>query len=331
MALAITVQTALLCITGDEILELNGKSLHGLTHTGCADQPADRSLVQLLRRLPPVPLALPQLQCHHQQPGKLLRPRAGRLQLPPQPSQAQRQNHDGNHFAQSAAPLRQSRTPLVSEQQLNEAIAQAVENSKLKKVKSQWSIEALKKNEPCSHGKQKCEKCLERSFSQLNNRRPQKLMIRSSSDTSSNHRSPCSNGGSAYSTQQASMKCRVHSVDVPMTAPQSTVAGSPGWSVIENKPSPPHPDDYNVPKSKHSSQQSIDFIIKTARASKPKPPPRRYFKQQEDSKDEHFSDHGGVNGDSPNDWKPSTTKCQVGFYKRNEPLCVLNMSGWLSN
>ncbi|MGH0174327.1 UNVERIFIED_CONTAM: hypothetical protein FKN15_067918 [Acipenser sinensis] len=203
--------------------------------------------------------------------------------------------------------------PKVSEQQLNEAIAQAVENSKLKKVKSQWSIEALKKNEPCSHGKQKCEKCLERSFSQLNNRRPQKLMIRSSSDTSSNHRSPCSNGGSAYSTQQASMKCRVHSVDVPMTAPQSTVAGSPGWSVIENKPSPPHPDDYNVPKSKHSSQQSIDFIIKTARASKPKPPPRRYFKQQEDSKEEHFSDHGGVNGDSPNDWKPSTTKCQSGF------------------
>ncbi|XP_058854909.1 pro-interleukin-16-like isoform X2 [Acipenser ruthenus] len=203
--------------------------------------------------------------------------------------------------------------PKVSEQQLNEAIAQAVENSKLKKVKSQWSIEALKKNEPCSHGKQKCEKCLERSFSQLNNRRPQKLMIRSSSDTSSNHRSPCSNGGSAYSTQQAGMKCRVHSVDVPMTAPQSTVAGSPGWSVIEIKPSPPHPDDYNVPKSKHSSQQSIDFIIKTARASKPKPPPRRYFKQQEDSKEEHFSDHGGVNGDSPNDWKPSTTKCQF-FY-----------------
>lgn len=32
MALAITVQTAFLCITGDEILELNGKSLHGLTH-----------------------------------------------------------------------------------------------------------------------------------------------------------------------------------------------------------------------------------------------------------------------------------------------------------
>lgn len=32
MALVITVQTAFLCITGDEILELNGKSLHGLTH-----------------------------------------------------------------------------------------------------------------------------------------------------------------------------------------------------------------------------------------------------------------------------------------------------------
>ncbi|XP_041082600.1 pro-interleukin-16-like isoform X1 [Polyodon spathula] len=200
--------------------------------------------------------------------------------------------------------------PKVSEQQLNEAIAQAVENSKLRKVKSQWSIEALKKNDPCSHGKQKCEKCLERSFSQLNNRRSQKVMMRSSSDTSSDHRSPCSNGGSGFSNQQAGMKCRVHSVDVPMTAPQSTVAGSPGWSVMENNPSPPHQDDYNIPNSKHCSQQSKDFIIKTARSSKPKPPPRRYFKQQEHSKEEHFSDHAGVNGDSPNDWKPPSTKCQ---------------------
>ena len=31
----------------------------------------------------------------------------------------------------------------VSEQQLNEAIAQAVENSKLKKDKSQWSMEGM--------------------------------------------------------------------------------------------------------------------------------------------------------------------------------------------
>lgn len=31
--------------------------------------------------------------------------------------------------------------PQVSEQQLNDAIAQAVENSKLRKEKSQWSID----------------------------------------------------------------------------------------------------------------------------------------------------------------------------------------------
>ena len=35
----------------------------------------------------------------------------------------------------------------VSEQQLNDAIAQAVENSKLRKDKSQWSIDG----EKCNH------------------------------------------------------------------------------------------------------------------------------------------------------------------------------------
>ncbi|XP_015198529.1 pro-interleukin-16 [Lepisosteus oculatus] len=106
--------------------------------------------------------------------------------------------------------------PKVSEQQLKDAIAQAVENSKLKKDRSQWSMEGLKKMDPCYHGKQKCDKCLERSFSHLNNRRVQKVMTRSCSDSSYNHCSFCSSGSSSHTHQHADLKSRVHSVDVPM-------------------------------------------------------------------------------------------------------------------
>ncbi|XP_066557592.1 pro-interleukin-16 isoform X2 [Amia ocellicauda] len=206
--------------------------------------------------------------------------------------------------------------PKVSEQQLNEAIAQAVENSKLKKDKSQWSMEGLKKMDPCSHGKQKCEKCLERSFSQLNNRRIQKVMTRSCSDSTYNHCSPCSSGSSPHAHHHSDLKSRVHSVDATMTASHGPMSASVAWP--ENKPSHHHKDDYNVPyncNTNNISQQAPDLSSKCTKSSKPKPPPppRRYFKQQDISNEEHFSDSGGTSRDSPvqhEGWRSSSTNCQ---------------------
>ncbi|MBN3296318.1 IL16 protein, partial [Amia calva] len=216
--------------------------------------------------------------------------------------------------------------PKVSEQQLNEAIAQAVENSKLKKDKSQWSMEGLKKMDPCSHGKQKCEKCLERSFSQLNNRRIQKVMTRSCSDSTYNHCSPCSSGSSPHTHHHADLKSRVHSVDATMTASHGPMSASVAWP--ENKPSHHHKDDYNVPYNCNTniiSQQAPDLSSKCTKSSKPKPPPppRRYFKQQDISNEEHFSDSGGTSRDSPvqdEGWRSSSTNCQVGFASQTNSI-----------
>lgn len=105
--------------------------------------------------------------------------------------------------------------PKVSEQQLNDAIAQAVENSKLRKDKSQWSIDGLRRLESCSHSRQRCERCLDRSFSQLTVRRTQKTMTRSCSDnTNGHHHNRCVTIHSLHNAQH-NPSARVHSLDTP--------------------------------------------------------------------------------------------------------------------
>ncbi|XP_023698834.2 uncharacterized protein [Paramormyrops kingsleyae] len=76
--------------------------------------------------------------------------------------------------------------PNVSEQQLNEAITQAIESSELKKDSSPWSMEGLRRLDSSFQRKQMCERCEERTFCQLNSR-TQRVMTRSSSDSAYNH------------------------------------------------------------------------------------------------------------------------------------------------
>uniref|UniRef100_A0A672ZRX8 Pro-interleukin-16 n=1 Tax=Sphaeramia orbicularis TaxID=375764 RepID=A0A672ZRX8_9TELE len=105
--------------------------------------------------------------------------------------------------------------PKVSEQQLNDAIAQAVENSKLRKDKSQWSIDGVRKPESCSYRRQRCERCVDRSFSQLTVRRAQKTMTRSCSDNTSSHEhNRCLNIHNLHNTHHHA-SARVHSLDTP--------------------------------------------------------------------------------------------------------------------
>lgn len=101
--------------------------------------------------------------------------------------------------------------PKISEQQLNDAIAQAVENSKLKRDKSQWSINSLQRPEP--HSPQSCKTCLNRRFSQLPVHRTQKTMIRSCSDNTNtyHHNQSVLNLHNTHQMPSA----RVHSSDTP--------------------------------------------------------------------------------------------------------------------
>ncbi|XP_036400199.1 pro-interleukin-16 [Megalops cyprinoides] len=204
--------------------------------------------------------------------------------------------------------------PKVSEQQLNEAIAQAVENSKLKKDKHPWSMEGLRRLDPCSHGKHKCDRCVERSFGHLNGRRAQKVMTRSCSDSTYNHRSHCG-PGVPHPHAHPDLKARVHSVDVTMPFPHPSEPEV--WP--EGGPTPPYGDeDYNVPYNcvdSGPSQLPLDLVNRGLKSPRPKPPtpPRKYYKRQEVSSEEPLPDSGGSSRDSPvkeDGWHSPHSNCR---------------------
>ncbi|XP_067453826.1 pro-interleukin-16 isoform X2 [Thunnus thynnus] len=180
--------------------------------------------------------------------------------------------------------------PKVSEHQLNDAIAQAVENSKLRKDKSQWSIDGLRRLDSCSHSRQRCERCLERSFSQLTVQRAQKTMTRSCSDnTNSHHHNRCLTIHNLHNTHH-NPSSRVHSLDTPKAMTET-------WS--DNRLSVPvYPDeDYNVPYNSAaanlSSQQALDLAYRSNKStSRLRAAPRRYCWPQDVTSEE------GYNGDS---------------------------------
>ncbi|XP_028258454.1 pro-interleukin-16 isoform X2 [Parambassis ranga] len=150
--------------------------------------------------------------------------------------------------------------PKVSEQQLNDAIAEAVENSKLRKEKSQWSIDGLRRLESCSHSRQRCERCLERSFSQLTVRRAQKTMTRSCSDNTNGHpHNRCIAIHNHHNTHH-NPSTRVHSLDTPKSMTES-------WS--DNRLSVPvYPDeDYNIPYNSPAVNMSGPQVLNPAHRS----------------------------------------------------------------
>ncbi|XP_064421801.1 pro-interleukin-16 [Latimeria chalumnae] len=169
----------------------------------------------------------------------------------------------------------------VSEQLLNEAIIQAMENSKLRKDRHQWSVEGIRKMDFCWHGKHKCEKCSDKNSTQLN-RKSQKQMTRSSSDSSYNPRSLCINSSTNY---VYGLKSRVHSFDVPIDT-QANVMSSP-TKIRREK----HFFFTNEAEgvfhngNKDYNKQIVDMFKRT-KSSKPKPlpPPRKYFKQLDSAK-----------------------------------------------
>ncbi|XP_029430944.1 pro-interleukin-16 isoform X2 [Rhinatrema bivittatum] len=171
--------------------------------------------------------------------------------------------------------------PQISEQQLKEAVAQAMESNNVGKEQHQWSIEGIRRLENCWHGR--CESCRMRSaaFLSPNHNRTQKTMARSSSDGNPNphsygHAAPC---------HLANLMTRVRSVDVPVTRQPGPLHSSSRTSLeihsLVDKEAchfPPGPEG--------AGGDAADVLVKKSKASKPKPPPRKYFKQ--DPKDEEW-------------------------------------------
>ena len=188
------------------------------------------------------------------------------------------------------------------------------------------ALAGLRRPESCSHGKQKCERCVERSFSQLNGRRAQKMMTRSCSDSTYNHHSI----GPPHMIQHPDLKARVHSVDVSVQFPH--VLGPEGWP----DGGPTYEDeDYNTPYSCSESGSSQFLLDLGIRACKPKPPtPPKKYTQQEVANEEPVPDSEGSNGDSPvkeDAWKSSHSHCRVGFLlqalsmfsaHKSRPMCA---------
>uniref|UniRef100_H3CMJ8 Pro-interleukin-16 n=1 Tax=Tetraodon nigroviridis TaxID=99883 RepID=H3CMJ8_TETNG len=145
--------------------------------------------------------------------------------------------------------------PKVSEEQLNDAIAQAVENSKLRKDKNQWSANGMQRF--YTHSRHKCETCVDRSFSQQTIHHGQRIMTRSCSDStnSHHHHNRCVRTHNLQHYHH-SPSARVHSLDVPK---------SETWP--ENRLSVPvYPDEeYNIPYSCPSAsatcQRNVNFTF----------------------------------------------------------------------
>ncbi|XP_076984612.1 pro-interleukin-16 isoform X2 [Tamandua tetradactyla] len=168
--------------------------------------------------------------------------------------------------------------PQVSEQKLIEAVAQAVENNKFGKERHQWSLEGVKRLESSWHGRPTLEKARENSAPLL--RRAQKVMVRSSSDSSyvagSPGRSPSSGCGSEPQPSDLDISTRVPSRPLER---EPRVPSSAESKPLEESPPVSGSRDSHPPLR---LKKSFEILVRKPTSSKPKPPPRKYFKSDSD-------------------------------------------------
>uniref|UniRef100_A0A8D0XCH7 Pro-interleukin-16 n=2 Tax=Sus scrofa TaxID=9823 RepID=A0A8D0XCH7_PIG len=185
-----------------------------------------------------------------------------------------------SHCSPGPVPIIVSRHPdaQVSEQQLKEAVAQAVENIKFGKERHQWSLEGVKRLESSWHGRPTLEREREKN-SAPPHRRAQKVMIRSSSDSSYMSGSPGGSPSSSGEQPPSDLETSTHSPSLPL-GPEP--GGRPGASSPRPpQESPPLPDS----QGSHPPlrlKKSFEILVRKPTSSKPKPPPRKYFKSDSD-------------------------------------------------
>ncbi|XP_034880153.1 pro-interleukin-16 isoform X2 [Mirounga leonina] len=188
-----------------------------------------------------------------------------------------------SHCSPGPVPIMVSRhpDPQVSELQLKEAVAQAVENIKFGKEKHQWSLEGkgdgVKRLESSWHGRPTLEKEREKN-SAPPHRRAQKVMIRSSSDSSYMSASPGGSPGSGCRQQSSDLEVPTHSPSLSLGQEQGTLPTAPSGPPQESPPLPGTQDSHPPLKLK----KSFEILVRKPTASKPKPPPRKYFKSDSD-------------------------------------------------
>ncbi|XP_057576879.1 pro-interleukin-16 isoform X2 [Hippopotamus amphibius kiboko] len=184
-----------------------------------------------------------------------------------------------SHCNPGPVPIMVSRhpDPQVSEQQLKEAVAQAVENVKFGKERHQWSLEGVKRLESSWHGRPTLEKEREKS-SAPPHRRAQKVMLRSSSDSSYVSGSPGGSPSSGGEQPPSDLDGSTHSPSLPL---------GPEPGLPPRASSRPPQESLPLPESQGGHpplrlKKSFEILVRKPTASKPKPPPRKYFKSDSD-------------------------------------------------
>ncbi|XP_062819004.1 pro-interleukin-16 [Anolis carolinensis] len=206
--------------------------------------------------------------------------------------------------------------PQVSDHQLKMAVLQAVENNKLERERYQWSTEGVKSLENSWHKKPPCEKYSEKHAFR-GSHHSQKIMIRSSSDSNCKSRS---SGGNGLTDQLSDLKPKGHSIDIPVIG-QSGSLFSSSRSSLENDSSPPTLKDA-AHLSQNNTRKSTEILVRKPRSSKPKPPPRKYFKQDSAANEQisrEEKDKTGLQRDE-NLPSPNTQEVEDLLWQRNKTV-----------
>ncbi|XP_045669039.1 pro-interleukin-16 isoform X1 [Ursus americanus] len=185
-----------------------------------------------------------------------------------------------SHCSPGPVPIIVSRhpDPQVSELQLKEAVAQTVENVKFGKERHQWSLEAgVKRLESSWHGRPTLEKEREKN-SAPPHRRAQKIMVRSSSDSSYMSGSPGGSPISGCEQQPSDLEVLSHSPSLSLGQEPGELPPAPSRLPQESPPLPGTQDSHPPLKLK----KSFEILVRKPTTSKPKPPPRKYFKSDSD-------------------------------------------------
>nr|XP_036869439.1 pro-interleukin-16 isoform X2 [Manis javanica] len=185
------------------------------------------------------------------------------------------------HCSPGPVPITVSRHPdaQVSELQLKEAVTQTMENTKFGKERHQWSLEGVKRLESSWHGRPTLQREQERN-SAPPHRRAREVVVRSGSDGGCAPASPAGGPGRCGGQQPAGP-------DVSSPRPRAELplgqepAGLPAAPSRPAQESPPRPDgqDGHPPLR---LKKSLEILVRKPTSSKPKPPPRKYFKSSRD-------------------------------------------------
>ncbi|XP_043099911.1 pro-interleukin-16 isoform X4 [Puntigrus tetrazona] len=265
---------------GDEILELNGESLHGLTHEDALHKfkQVKKGLLTLVVR---TSLRMGAVPGSHGQVSQLCRSRS--LSSSTGISRVSADLGDYNCLNNSA----KAQDRVMMEITLHKGLRRA---------------------DACSHSRQKCTRCLDRSTTC---RRAQKPMMRSCSEGAYSQRCiPASTTTQSFLEPQH--VTRVQSMDVSLTTNSQTS--------LNNTLSPASftDDDYNIPYKcpmNFTGQQTLDVPAGVVRSSTQGAAnqARRYCRRQEVSSQEALTDSSGSSRGSPvkeEDLLPSQSNCQ---------------------